>query len=165
MKDITDILNKYRECARHLWNNYFFIDEELSSYTQDQLDRYEAIDRHLFAELILDPLAKVSCQEEYFRAYPPSEPLSFLHIVPSVSGEVPILINRSGASGYWDDPVNKVASSEVDLRFIEYFDWNSYGRRDFKFYRVRIVKFLKYPQLEGRDALLEVCHARVFIEK
>ena len=165
MKDVTDILSKYCECTGHLWNNYFFIDEKLSSYTHDQLDRYEAIDRLLFAELVLDPLAKVSCQEEYFREYPPSEPLSFLRVVPAVSDEVPILINRSGASGYWDDPINRVLSSDVDLRFIGYFDWNRYDLRDFQFYLVRIVKSSRHPQLVGRDALLEVHHARVFLTK
>jgi hypothetical protein len=51
MKNITHLFQKYRECVRNLWNTYFFIDEKLSSYLEDVLDRFAEIDKQLFATL------------------------------------------------------------------------------------------------------------------
>ena len=55
-----------------------------------------------------------------------ANPAPYMRIVPCPLGRVPIMINRSSKDGamYWDDPVDKVAASEVDLRFICYFDWD-----------------------------------------
>ena len=59
-------------------------------------------------------------------------------------------------SGNWDDPVNRIESDALDLRFLQYFDWWALGFRDFAYYRVRILGSKPYPHLIGRDALLPV---------
>jgi len=76
------------------------------------------------------------------------------------------MINRSGpkATGYWDDPVKQVKPSEVDLRYIGLFDWNSYGFLDCQYYRVRIASFSSQPHLVGSDALLETGYAHVYLD-
>ncbi len=63
---------------------------------------------------------------------------------------------------YWDDPVREVKASDVELHFLDYFDWNQMGYVDFQYYRVRIVTFALQPHLVGREALLEHQYARVF---
>ena len=66
------------------------------------------------------------------------------------------MINRTGDSGYWDDPVTQLEKDDCELRFIQFFDWWDLGFRDFAFYRVRIVASPRYPHLVGRDALVPV---------
>src|SRR5262249_32969803 len=63
------------------------------------------------------------------------EPLGFLRLVIETSSQA--LINRTGDSGYWDDPVTQLEKGDCDLRFIQFFDWSLLGFRDFAFYRVR----------------------------
>jgi len=82
------------------------------------------------------------------------KPLMFLRL--EVEPRSQIMVNRTGTSGYWDDPVTAIERGDCDLRFIQFFDWWDLGFRDFAFYRVRIVASARYPHLVGRDALVPV---------
>ncbi len=161
MRDITDIIDNYRECVRHLWNKFFYIDGNLSAYTDQTLDSYELIVKELFQALVLEKVQRTFPAETLL-----SEPIKFIRIVPR-SDEVPVMINRSAdrGSGYWDDPVKRVKQSEIDLRLIGFFDWDSYGYIDLRYFRSRIVSFTTNPHLVGRDTLLEVGHARVYFDE
>ncbi len=165
MKDISLLVNKYRETVRHLWNTSFFVGDELSDYSQDTLDYFQRIDQLLFSSLVLEKIGLQAFEKEYDREIL-SKPLEFIHVVPSAEDGVQILINRSGppATGYWDDPINRVKPLEVDLRFLGYFDWNPYGHLNLQYYRVRIMACLPHPHLVGRDALLETSNARVLFD-
>lgn len=158
MKEITNVLNDYRECSRNLWNTHFLRKSRLSIH--DMREMFDDIDKFLFSALVLAQLGKTEPRE---RTY--AEPLSFIKIVPTTGSSVPIMINRpsSDKNRYWDEPVNHVEASDVDLRFIGYFDWNRYEYADFKYYLTRIVSFQKHPHLVGRDALIEAMYARVFL--
>ena len=91
------------------------------------------------------------------------EPLPYLRVVPG--NDVPIMISREDrASTYWDDPVNRAKGGEIDLRFVNFFDWDNYSDVDYQFYRVLIAGFPSQSHLVGREALLEVSHARVLYE-
>jgi hypothetical protein len=67
-----------------------------------------------------------------------------------------ILVNRTGAGTYWDDPMTRIEAGDCELRFIQFFDWSDLDFRDFAFHRARIVGSSRYPHLVGRDALLPV---------
>jgi hypothetical protein len=75
------------------------------------------------------------------------------------------MIERPSQDGnkYWDDPVDRVEGGQIDPRFIEFFDWNQLAARDFQYYRVKINSFPKHPHLVGREALLEIRYAGVFL--
>jgi hypothetical protein len=49
MTDITNLMNKYRECARNLWNAYFSAYE----FTWDLHEKYESIRKLLFDGLVV----------------------------------------------------------------------------------------------------------------
>jgi hypothetical protein len=156
VQDITDRLNKYRECARGIWNNFLRSDIDAETH-----DSFSAICEHLMQELVLKTIGR----PEHRRAGP-DEPYPFLHIVP-VAPTVPIMINRPShdRNKYWDDPVRDVSQRGSDLLFIDYFDWDNIGFIDFQYYRVAIAGFDGQPHLAGRQALLDVHNAQVFFQE
>ena len=54
---------------------------------------------------------------------------------------VPILINRpsDGGAGYWDQENDmSVGEGDIQLIFLDYFDYSQYPVKDFRFYRCKI---------------------------
>jgi hypothetical protein len=152
MNDITDRMQNYRECARHIWNSHFRAEAERPQ-DWDLRDEFCDAALILFRALVLHGLG-VDDGQLLADYRGDKQPLMFLRLDVEPSSE--IMINRTGASGYWDDPVTRIEKGECDLRFIQFFDWWDLGFRDFAFYRVRIVGSSRYPHLVGRDALVPV---------
>lgn len=153
MKDITEILNDYRECTRHIWNTYFrFLEEGDVSF--------RPVEEELFNQLVLSQIHKPPV-----RLIPTLEkqnPIPYLRVIPNANCGSPAMINRTGDSGYWDDPVDMIKPEEIDLRFLEFFDFaGPQDYRDWKFYRARIQGFTTQKHLEGRDLLVEAAYVRV----
>jgi hypothetical protein len=152
MRDVTDLMNSYRECARHVWNVYFGTQENTS-----HLERlYEGIRKLLFEGLVLVQLEGNSSSQD-------QSPV--LRVVPIAS--VPILIRRPSddRNWYWDEEQGiQVDRDEIELVFADYYDYSVYPVRDFRFYRCKILRFPSRGRYEGRDALVEVAHARVLVD-
>jgi hypothetical protein len=155
MKDITPLMNTYRECSRNLWNAYF----SLKEFSWDLHDEYEDIRKLLFEALVLNELDVCKeCSEH--DAVPPA----VLRVVPDATS-VPILINRprDGGGGYWDQEMDlRVGEADIQLAFLDYFDYSQYPVKDFQFYRCKILSFPSHAKYEGREALIEVSHAKIF---
>jgi hypothetical protein len=153
MEDVTALMNEYRECVRHLWNTNFSEDATESEPDWDLCDEFNEIAALLFRTLVL---RKLGLDDVNVRPaqYSPQEPFPFLRIEVDSGSE--IMVNRGEGTGYWDDPFRRVEKGELDLRFIQFFDWQNLGFREFAFYRVRIVSSKKHQHLVGRDALLPV---------
>lgn len=164
MRDITNLMDKYRECARNLWNVYF-LEQLLQDDNWDLCDEYENICSLLFSSLVLRAVARLSYKKSL--AYEAvTEPISIFRVVPSVESGVPIYINRDvPCTGYWDYPLNIIKPLDVDLRFIDFFDFDRKGFRDFQYCRVRIVGSNTYPEIIGRDALLESNNVKIIFEE
>lgn len=153
MKDVTDIFQKYREAARHLRNAYYV------PYDADDWDMVEDFDEvsiTLFKHLVLGEL-KISREEFDWLAQPSSK-----FVIESVANDLPLMINREGQSGYWDNAITKVKKGDLVMHFIDYFDWDAMDQIDFRYYRVRIVASDRYPNLVGNDALIETIYANVY---
>jgi len=158
MQEITELMDHYRNVSRSLWNAGFWSVQELQNW--DSHDLFEEIRKLLFNALVVAQLEKgdVCCNALDAAGH-------IYQVIPSFSGPVPIMIQqpREGdRSKYWDDPVREVRASDVELHFLDYFDWNQMGYVDFQYYRVRIAAFASQPHLVGREALLEHRYARVF---
>ncbi|HEY1265985.1 MAG TPA: hypothetical protein VGH16_01930 [Candidatus Binatia bacterium] len=162
MKDVTLIFNNYRECVRNLWNVYFWNLQP----DWDPRDKYEDICTTLFDVLVLDQVVnntKYSKSPAYLSS---REPLKIFRIVPLLSDQTPIHINRDKKrSPYWDHPTNVVKPDDVDLRFIDYFDFDLLGRREYKYFLVRIVASKTNEDLVGRDALIECAHISIHFDE
>jgi hypothetical protein len=154
MRDITNLMNAYRECSRNLWNVHFSSRENIGG----SLDAFGQIRDLLFTALVVDELFYEGAAEGK------DIPSPAIRVVPRERS--PILINRlggPGASGYWDAEKDIVVSpDEVTLEFLRYFDFSQIPIMDFRYYRCKIVSFPSRTEYEGREALLEAVNGKVY---
>ena len=154
MRDITELMNAYRECSRNLWNVYFSKRENIGGC----LDAFEKIRRLLFDSLVVSELLYEG-EAEGEDMPPPS-----LRVVPRERSL--ILIERPsepGEAGYWDQEKDMVVGpGSIELAFLDYFDFAQVPIMDFHFYRCKILSFPLRPQYEGREALIDAVDGRVF---
>jgi hypothetical protein len=91
-------------------------------------------------------------------------PPPVLKIVPNARSL--ILVQRPsgpGEAGYWDQEKDMVVDpDEIEVEFVDYFDFSQIPIMDFRFYRCRILKFPSHIEYEGREALIEAVSGQVF---
>jgi hypothetical protein len=154
MRDITQLMNAYRECSRNLWNVYFATRENVGG----SLDAFERIRELLFDSLVVSELLYEGNAERE-DAPPPT-----LKVVPRARSL--ILIKRSSGpaeAGYWDQEQDMVVGpGDITLAFADYFDFAQVPIKDFRYYLCNILSFPRHADYEGREALLEVSDATVF---
>ena len=156
LTDVTAVFDHYRVSARSIWNNAFRPDPEFREGFY--IGQFEWIAKILFDTLVLTRLDMEFSSEDLFH-----KPIPFFKVTLA-SGASPIMIEnpRPGdGNGYWDDPVKQI-TKDVEMQFINFFDWDQIGVLDFRYYRVHIAKFDERPHLVGRRALLETIYAKVF---
>ncbi len=153
MRDITELMNTYRECSRSLWNVYFSKLPDVGE-TQDAFKHIRAL---LFDSLVDSQLFYEGDEGDG-------------DILPLVLWVVPrlrplILIERPSADSnhYWDQEKDMVVGpDEIKLAFLDYFDFAEAPIKDFYYYRCRIVQFPSHVEYEGREALIKAMNGRVF---
>jgi len=165
MRDITDLMNTYRESVRGLWNATFrplHRPEDLVATTSDTaLDLFEKhIEPSLFTLLVLKPIGKSG-----YRQMRTNDPIPFLRVVPNAPLCAP-QVNRETREGFATryEVVPRASSEGVVFRFAGYFDWDAYGYKDLYYYLVQIDSFPEHPEFVGRKALLETFGAGVFFD-
>lgn len=158
--DVTPAFHLYREAARHVWNSCFASRTDVTPSGT----HYEAFDRiceALFGALILDPVGSRECSSQLN-----VQGFASVRVIPAIVDGTPILINRTNPTGpYWDDPLRIVTASELNTGLIGSFDWNSHGLIDMRYLRVRILSCSTNLAIAGREALIEMDHARVVVLK
>jgi hypothetical protein len=87
-RDITALINEYRECVRHLWNTHFRRRAE-TERDWDLRDAFEDAAALLFQALVLAEIGRddVKVIPEYWAE---QNPLMFLHIVVDPDALVPM---------------------------------------------------------------------------
>lgn len=165
MRDITDILNNFRECIRHILNTYFY-GQPHPLGEGETYEYFEEVYEKLFFVLILAKLGEY--EWEYVKNAPYGKPMPFIHIIPNKE-RIPIMINRPTEQGplfnYWDDPLKEIMASDAVLHLIDFFDWDNLAYRNFTYYEVKIISFPQQPHLEGRKALIDTADARAFFKE
>lgn len=115
-RDITELMNAYRECSRNLWNVYFSRRENVGG----SLDAFEQIRRLLFDSLVVSELSYKG-EAEGAHIPPPR-----LKVIPRASSL--ILVKRlsgPGDAGYWDQEKDMVVGPhDITLAFVDYFDFS-----------------------------------------
>jgi hypothetical protein len=149
--DITDRFMKFREAVRHLWNVHFS-DDATRDQDWDLRDAFSVAYVALFNAMVMHRLPKSALPIAHL--WDADVTILDCYHVSSRSREIQLMIARDRpASGYWDHPITRVATSTVDLRLISLFDWDTLGFRDFRYLRVRICS-ADHADLVGRDALM-----------
>jgi hypothetical protein len=160
MEDVTNLLNRYRECVRHVWNTYYEpLRDDESSVAILPL-QYE-----LFSFMVVWQLGRGTYQESVVGPMPFGNPemgfgsdiIPYLRIVPPVGRlGIELLVEEQISSLKFVYTAVKLQTHRIDLRFIEYFDWDTQYQRDWQYYRARILRSPDQPDLEGKTILLEV---------
>lgn len=154
MREITTLMNAYRECSRNLWNVYFSKRENIGG----SIDSFEQVRSLLFKALVVDELS-YSGEAEGKDIPPPA-----LRVVPRPRS--PILIKHvstPGAGGSWEREKDTfVGPGEITLAFIDYFDFAMIPIIDFRYYRCMILTFPSHAEHEGREALIEAQDGMVY---
>lgn len=164
--EITHLMNRYRECVRHIWNLFFL--ELLTEEAQwDISDEFDEICVKLFSSLVLNPMGCLSLKKSSSYERSPI-PLPCLSVVPSSElGSASIHINteKEKASGYWNYPFDTIKSTDVALCFIDCFDFDKLGYKNLEYYMVRIVDSSKNSDIIGRNALIRANCTQIFFEE
>lgn len=156
MKKIENEIAIYREAVRHLWNTAFLKLEETLRFGICA-EWFEEIESLLFRSIVCEP-RNVNFIGKF------GNPITQLTVASEISKDIPVLVNRSiPSTGYWDAPVKTLPSVDTTFIFICFFDWDDYAQKDLRFYKVRITRCATFPELVGRDALIETCYADVFL--
>jgi hypothetical protein len=153
MRDITELMNAYRECSRNLWNVYFSRRENIGG----SLDTFGQIRELLFDSLVVNELSYEG------DAQGDDIPPPVLRVVPRASAL--ILIQRPtepGQATYWDQEKDMVVGpDDIALAFVDYFDFGQIPIMDFHFYRCKILSFPTRSEYAGREALIRATDGRV----
>ena len=159
MIDVTELMQRYRHVVLAIWNQGLWREPRL----RDSRTWYYFKD---VRELLFDAMVYIQLAELSGVADPDDMVSQFpLLVVPRDKTSVPVMISRPGPrgeSGMWDDPVRMISAEGTRLRFIEYFDWDQDNYISFQYYLVTIETFGEHPEVEGRQALLDVQHCNVF---
>jgi len=154
MRDITELMSAYRECSRNLWNVYFSRREDVGA----SLDAFEQIRELLFDSLVVSELSYEG--EAAGKDIPPPA----LRVVPRPRSLILIKrLSAPGEAGYWDQEKDMVVGADdIALAFVDYFDFFEGSIKDFHYFRCKILRFVRNPDYEGREALLQASNAKVF---
>jgi hypothetical protein len=152
MQDVTDLMRRYRECSRNLWNTY--LGDAMEEAECCEVDRtYDQIRKLLFDVIVSVRLTGIEGSETPLIVEP----------MPSLT----ILIKRPSGDGnsYWDqEPHLAYENGLMQLMFIDFYDFFEGRIRDFRFYRCRVTSFPTRPEYQGREALVDVVDARVLYD-
>jgi len=153
MREITELMNSYRECSRNLWNVYFSGRRD----SGNALDTFEQIRELLFDSIVLSELSYEG--EAEGKDIPPPA----LKVVPTKSL---ILIKRltpPGQGAYWDEVKDMVVGpDDVTLAFVDYFDFFEVPIKEFRYCLCKILSLPSHVAYEGREALVEAVNVKVF---
>jgi len=159
MRKITNTLMKYLDARQHIWNAYFL--ERFEDLRQcEPLASFEEIDRLLFFSLVCQ-LLKLGVPEKFS---PYSLPIRQIIIKPKEIGrEITMNINRKSTDNnmYWEERSSFEAKS-LELSFIEFFQWDSYGFQSCSAVRGEIVTFPSRMQDVGKQALVDLASVDFF---
>jgi hypothetical protein len=156
MTDVTQQFELCRETARHIWNSCF-AHQKGEPNSGAAFESFDRICEELFDALILTPFSSAESSSQLN-----VQGFTSIRVVPAIPDGTPILINRTEPSSpYWDDPMKSIHPTGSQLGFIGFFDWDSYGMIDMRYLRVRILTCDANPLVVGREALIEMSHAKV----
>ena len=158
MEEITQILNAYRECVRHLWNSYYqplALAENKQNWELEE--KFGEIEKDIFSSLVLNHVYGhpwEQAKEEYD------------YLVLKIDAvRSPIMISAGEGTGRWDQEPEYAERDDFEFYLMGFWNWWVLGFREYNIYHVRISASSKYPELIGRQALIPVSEAiKVFID-
>lgn len=139
---------KFKEAARHLWNGYLVACEPASIPV---MQTFELIERELLRELVLRKLSRGDEADSYRKAAVSGIAVrakEYLVEIPIQSGTV-----SANENVRWTDSLLWPITDLPDLRFFDFFDWNTYENRDFSYVRAISANSNQYFLIEAANCM------------
>src|SRR3989442_197587 len=115
MRNITELMNAYRECSRNLWNVYFSRGANIGA----SLDAFGQIRDLLFDSLVVNELFHDGDGKD--EDIPPP----VLKVVPRARSLILIRRPSDDGNAYWDQEKDMVVGpDDIALAFVDYFDFS-----------------------------------------
>ena len=155
MSEITDLIQSYRECARHVWNCHF---RDLP----DGWHEFINVEHELLHGIVLaqsDELKNWSEERSANGCYPS------IQVVPQLG---PKGIQGMWARQHkdtWNWNVVQITEEKTLLAFIGFFDWQENGYQDYQYIRCRIQRSDEHSKLVGADLLLPALEVAVYYDR
>lgn len=151
--DALPLLLRYREAARHVWNCFLRPPDIVAAgplLSEEADDDWEETRQVLFRAIVLRNTGSPAHAQARLRWL---TPIDFLRVELRV--DVPAMISRiKGQGSYWDHPLGRLSPGD-DLRFIDFYDFDESGYRDFLYCQVEIRGSPQHPEVVGHLAMIE----------
>lgn len=149
MRETTESFLEFRTSCIQLWENCF-----LKIIDPDRLSRqclhYNLIIKRLFHVVILEPNDIYIAVDSLFSGLPPLFAVSSNHVTKEN-----IFVSRDGKGGpYWDCELGPYVLTGLEVVFVEFFDFDEISDRNFRYVKVKIVKFPADHRLVGYLAII-----------
>ena len=154
---VDQLIQRYCECARSLWNNYL----RSSEADEAALERYDEVRVLLFRAIVLDAIGMSDAERDL-----EDQTWPFLRV--AVGGEpTTILVNTPSSDGnqYWEPAAKGTDLSDAAILFMDLFDWDPQAFRDLALVMALVVATPKNPELVGRSILLERNAVTIVLEE
>ena len=154
---VDQLIQRYCECARSLWNNYL----RSSEADEAALERYDEVRALLFRAIVLDAIGMGDAERDR-----EDQTWPFLRV--AVGGEpTTILVNTPSSDGnqYWEPAEKGTDLSDAAILFMDLFDWDPQAFRDLALVMALVVASPKNPELVGRSILLERNAVTIVLEE
>jgi len=150
--NVTREFDMWKEATRNLWNLYF-VKNGKSDWESHEI--FQEIEKALFEQIVLKNIG-INRSIELKGTF---------KLLARSNNVIPVMVNRTGESGYWDHPITSLINDVVDIKFIEYFDWDQLGIRDNRYMMSRILSSRLHPEINGFKAIIESHYVDVVYEK
>ena len=162
MKEVTELFEKYREATRSLWNQFIFPLDDLESGEADSnAVLYKKIEKTLLEIMVLNQIDPAGKYKEKESSY-----------YPQLRGQ--LVFGPKGGFGLWAisnmnlwewKEILLKPGTNLDLRYMRFFDWSMDHLRDNRFYQFRVLSCNSNPEIVGADFLVEPLGIKIFYDK
>lgn len=156
MNDVSEIILKYRNSVRELWNNYFISRQNDSDSFAWEVDSYfENIKQELFKALVS---TKVFGKE---LSYSSETPIMQLEVRPNLGpkGYMAMYVtDKERNNTTWD--IIWIKTETNKFYYIDFLDWTVESVMDCQFIRVRLAQSEEFTELVGKDFLLDAWNVK-----
>ena len=162
MEALKASLLRYLDARQHLWNSNFL---SLVGDIHDcaPFDDFDVISNRLFAAIVCHP-HKIAVPENFVLG---GDAISAIDVSArrGLSG-FEVMFSRSVAENnrYWELP-KLVTSSDLQLEFIDFFQWDSYGFLSMSKVRCLVKRFSPDSSFAGRQAIVELNDVEFFLNR
>ena len=157
MKDITDLVQRYRLALRQIWNQNFYSDPELRDW--DSVYAFRELQLPLFKALVSHPLGLEHPTRLFgtgFEVVPDRTNVG----LPSLLINTVVPSSLQGGAVY-QHVAGPFAEGAFKATLLEFFDWLPLSYIDIQYYVVLIDDFPAHPTRVGQHALVETPFVRV----